>query len=66
MNWWRWVLLLGLGTAGAVIYASKDDVERYIRMRQMLRWPAPRADPHRPAGRPPPRQPVPCGAAYGA
>ena len=35
MHWWRWVLLFGLGTAGAVIYASKDDVERYIRMRQM-------------------------------
>ena len=35
MNWWRWALLLGLGAAGAVIYVSKDDVERYIRMRQM-------------------------------
>jgi hypothetical protein len=35
MNWWRWVLVFGLGAAGAVILASKDDVERYIRMRQM-------------------------------
>jgi hypothetical protein len=32
MNWWRLALLLG---AGAVIYASWEDVERYIRMRQM-------------------------------
>ncbi len=35
MNWWRWALLLGAGAAGAVIYASWEDVERYIKMRQM-------------------------------
>ncbi len=31
----KWLLLFGLGAAGALIYASKDDIERYIRMRQM-------------------------------
>jgi hypothetical protein len=31
----KWLLLIGLGAAGALIYASKDDIERYIRMRQM-------------------------------
>ena len=31
----KWLLLVGLGAAGALIYASKDDIERYIRMRQM-------------------------------
>jgi hypothetical protein len=35
MNFWRLMLLLGLGVAGAVIYASWEDVERYIKMRQM-------------------------------
>jgi hypothetical protein len=35
MSWWRWVLLVGLGAAGAAVYATKDDIERYIRMRQM-------------------------------
>ena len=35
MKWMRWLLLLGLGTAGLAIYAEKSDIERYLKMRQM-------------------------------